>query len=98
MGFGAGHIADMNNRLKQNRAQRPSKRAKFKEKNREAIHAPETIAEMPQFKSVSETVLNDLKNTIRIRAQKDQKKERSLNGILLVFGLIFLIGFLKWLQ
>ncbi|RFC53908.1 hypothetical protein DXU93_10190 [Brumimicrobium aurantiacum] len=35
MGFGAGHMQDMNNRLKQNRAQRSSKRSKFKGNNRE---------------------------------------------------------------
>lgn len=38
MGFGAGHILDMNNRIKQNRAQRPSNREKFKGKNREGIY------------------------------------------------------------
>ncbi len=35
---GSGHVQDMNNRIKQNRAQRPSKRPKFKENNRENIY------------------------------------------------------------
>jgi hypothetical protein len=36
---GSGHVQDMNNRIKQNRAQRPSKRPKFKENNRENIYS-----------------------------------------------------------
>ncbi len=35
MSFGAGHTQDMINRIKQNKAQRASKRKKFKENNRE---------------------------------------------------------------
>lgn len=38
MSHGAGHILDMINRLKQNRALRPSNRQKFKERNRNIIH------------------------------------------------------------
>ena len=37
MGFGAGHVLDMINRMKQNRALRPSNRSKFKENNRDEI-------------------------------------------------------------
>ena len=38
-------IQDMNNRMKQNRNLRPSKRAKFKEKNRETIFEPSNESE-----------------------------------------------------
>jgi len=41
MSFG-GHVFDMINRMKQNRAQRPSNRAKFKENNRTLIYSKDS--------------------------------------------------------
>ncbi len=39
MGLRAGHLQDMNNRMKQNRAMRPSKKSKFKSNNRGTIYS-----------------------------------------------------------
>jgi len=41
MSFGAGHIQDMNNRMKQNRSSKPSKRSKFKENNQKGLYSKE---------------------------------------------------------
>lgn len=77
MGFGAGHIQDMNNRIRQNREQRPSNKPKFKENNREAIYAEtEVDSSLPQFKTVSAEELDKIKTGIRERAKTDQKNTK----------------------
>ncbi|MEO9510814.1 MAG: hypothetical protein ABJN84_00475 [Flavobacteriaceae bacterium] len=88
----------MNNRIKQNREQRPSKRAKFKENNRNGIYSTEQKADKLNFKNISIKDLNKLKHQIHERAKKDQKKELALYGIFFVFGLIILIGMLVLLN
>ncbi len=98
MAFGAGHVQDMNNRIKQNRAQRPSNRPKFKENNREGIYSTDKKTERPNFKTVPEKELTELKIKIRKRAEKERKKERLIFGIFIVFGLILIIGILIWLN
>ena len=74
MGFGVGHIQDMNNRIKQNRALSPSKRAKFKENNREGIYSTEVKTQKLKFKTVPEKELTKIKNQIRERSRVEQKK------------------------
>ncbi len=98
MGFGAGHVQDMNNRIKQNRAQRPSNRAKFKENNREGIYSTEKKTQKPKFKTVSKKELTEIKNQIRERAKAERKKEQLIYGTYLVCGLILIIGILIWLN
>lgn len=98
MGFGAGHVQDMNNRIKQNRAQRPSKRPKFKEKNRENIYSSEKIVLKPNFKTVSLNKLNRIKRKIRNRSKAEQKKERTINSVLIFIALIFIFGILVCLN
>ncbi|GGW40502.1 hypothetical protein [Arenibacter certesii] len=88
---GAGHVADMNNRLNRNRALKPSNRVRFKESNRDTIYtdvAPN--ATKLSFKEVSATELKKIKHHIRIRAKKD----RSRNLIVfigIVLALLFFI-------
>lgn len=59
MAFGAGHVQDMNNRIKQNRAQRPSKRPKFKEHYRQGIFSTEKKSLRPSFKTVASKELSE---------------------------------------
>ncbi|WP_283642839.1 hypothetical protein [Croceibacter atlanticus] len=98
MAFGAGHVQDMNNRMKQNRAQRPSNRPKFKENNRDGIYSTDKKTERPNFKTVPEKELTEIKKRIRKRAEKKQRKERLIFGIFIVCALISIIGILIWLN
>ena len=72
MSHGAGHILDMINRLKQNRAIRPSNKSKFKEHNRETIYSKRRKI---KFKTVPKEKLEEIKNQIRARAKSERKKE-----------------------
>lgn len=96
---GAGHILDMINRMKQNRAQRPSGRQKFKGKNREIINSEADNGIIKtKYKAVSEKELIVIKNRIQERAEIERKRERILKAVFLVIGLIVLIGFLIWMN
>ena len=83
MGLGAGHVLDMINRMKQNRAQKPSNRSKFKGKNRDSIYSSKNKNELT-FKTVSEEELDKIKKQIRKDAKTNQKKE------FVIYGLIFI--------
>ncbi|PID71245.1 MAG: hypothetical protein CR985_00810 [Flavobacteriales bacterium] len=98
MSYGAGHIMDMINRMKQNRAQRPSNRLKFKENNRNRIYSSDKESQQPIFKTVPEKELIEIKKRIRKRAKAEQKKERIVFGVLILFGIILLIVILIWLN
>ncbi|WP_422350102.1 hypothetical protein [Flagellimonas sp.] len=92
------NIQDMNNRIRQNRDQRPSKRAKFKENNRDPIYTASQKEEVPlNIKTVSETELDSIKKSIRKAALKDQKRLWILSALSLVFVLLVLFG-LFWLM
>lgn len=91
---GAGHVQDMNNRIRQNRAQRPSKRPKFREHNRETGYASEgQELHRMKFKTVAPDVLAKIKTQIRERAQRDTKKQKVVLVVLalLVALLLFLL-------
>nr|WP_299074536.1 hypothetical protein [uncultured Allomuricauda sp.] len=92
------NIQDMNNRIKQNLEQRPSKRAKFKENNRDGIYSTEQKANKLNFINVSEKDLKELKQRIHERAKSDQKKELTLYVIFFIFGIIILVGTLLLLN
>ena len=98
MGFGAGHVLDMINRMKQNRALRPSNRSKFKENNRDEIYSSDKEKNRLKYKTVSEKELNEIKKRIRERAKSDQKKELIIYGILFIFTILALIGIINWLN
>ncbi len=89
MSFGAGHVQDMNNRINQNRAQRPSNRAKFKENNREGIYSSKN-SEKPIFKTVSENELIKIKAEIQLKARTHQKKNRIISGIVITLLIVIL--------
>lgn len=95
--YGAGHIMDMINRMKQNRALRPSNRLKFKENNRDGLYAdPDESTELPIFKTVSEKELNEIKIRIREQAKIEQRRMRIIYVVICFCGLVALIGFLIW--
>lgn len=97
MSYGAGHALDAINRMKQNRKLRPSKRMKFKENNRETIYSRDKISDRPNFKTVPEEELNEIKARIRNRAKIERKKELILYGISFVFVLILMISIWIWI-
>lgn len=92
MSFG-GHVIDMINRMKANRAQRPSNRSKFKENNRSGIYNEKT--ERLQFKTVSEKELIEIKKQIRLRAKAEKRKELIIYGIVIVSFVIITFVLLK---
>lgn len=93
MGSGAGHVMDMNNRLKQNRALRTSNKAKFRENNRNTIYSKNnTKSKKLSFKTISQEKLNVIKQQICIRAKKQNRSERIIGFICIL--IVFLI--LQW--
>ena len=95
---GSGHVQDMNNRLKQNRAQRPSKRPKFREHNRENIYpSSDRKHENLKFKIVSKEKLTEIKKRIRERAKKDRQKEWIVLVVLVIIVLITAILIFWWI-
>ena len=82
-------IQDMNNRMKQNRNLKPSKRSKFIENNRGTIFVGTNKEDKPDFKEFSEF---QVKKTIsKIRTEAKSKKRRDL--IILVFFIILFATF-----
>ena len=69
----AGHVLDMINRSKQNRAQRPSQRRKFKDYGNNGIIITEKT-KRPKFKVVSDSELKSIKEKIKISAKEEQRK------------------------
>lgn len=96
MSYGAGHALDAINRMKQNRKLRPSKCIKFKENNRETIYSTDRKSNKPNYKTVPEKELNEIKARIRNRAKIERKKELILYGISFVFVLILMISIWVW--
>lgn len=93
MSGGAGHIADMNNRMRQNRSMKASNKPKFKSGNRDLNFNTKNSKEL-SFKKVSEGELNKIKSHI----QQDLKKEK-INQLyvfiisLIITTVIITIGF-----
>ncbi len=87
MSHGAGHILDMINRLKQNRAIRPSNKAKFKEHNRETIYSKRRKI---KFKTVPKEKLEKIKNRIRAQVKSEKKKEAIIYLACIAFVLAML--------
>ena len=95
---GAGHVQDMNNRLRQNRAQRPSKRTKFKEHNRDNMYSSSGYKHQTlKFKTVSKEKLAEIKKQIRKRAKKERKKEWIVLGTLAIIVFIIVLSILWWI-
>ncbi|WP_396590305.1 hypothetical protein [Allomuricauda sp. R78024] len=92
------NIQDMNNRIKQNREQRPSKRAKFKENNREGIYSTEKKVKKPTFRIVPEKDLKKIKQKIRQEAKASRKKEKIIFGVCLVITISIVLVMLALLN
>ena len=89
------HIQDMNNRIRQNREQRPSNRAKFKENNRAAIHTKAGGKEIqPNFKTTNAQELESIKSSIREKAKIENRKIKAFYYFLIVFAVAAAIGFI----
>lgn len=79
-------IQDMNNRMKQNRNLRPSKRAKFKENNRRTIYAGSNPGDRPTFKEFSAF---QVKKTIdKFRRETKAKKRLELIIMIVFLGVV----------
>lgn len=91
-------IQDMNNRMKQNRAQRPSARAKFKENNRESIYSENKKSDGLSFKTIPKEALIALKKEINARAKKEKARNQFINGMLSIFLILLLFAVLYWLN
>ncbi|WP_420602341.1 hypothetical protein [Flagellimonas sp.] len=89
------HIQDMNNRIRQNREQRPSNRAKFKENNRAAIHTKVDGKEtQPSFKTADAQELESIKSSIREKAKIENRKIKAFYYFLVAFAVAAAIGFI----
>jgi len=83
------NIQDMNNRIKQNRNLRPSKRAKFKEGNRETIYAGANREDKAYFKDFSEFQIKKAINKIRENAKSQKRLELILKVCLFTIISLF---------
>ena len=92
MSFGAGHVQDMNNRLKQNRANKPSKRAKFKENNREGIYSKKQESDRIKFHQVPKEKLVKIIESIRIKSRSENQKQIKILVISLIITIIIMIA------
>lgn len=90
MSHGAGHILDMINRLKQNRALRPSNRQKFKERNRDIIH---TGQHKLKDKKISAKELAVIKKRIKEKAKKTRHQQNIIVAVIFMITatIIFLV-------
>ena len=93
-----GNMQDMNNRIKQNRDQRPSQRPKFKGSNRAAIYSTEVKPERPTFKKLSETELKLVSRRIREAASKDLKRNQVVYAYFIVIAIFLSLALLLWLN
>lgn len=98
MSFGAGHAQDMINRIKQNKAQRTSKRKKFKENNREGIYVNYENSKGINSKTIPKKKLTKIKKEIRKTARKNRKRNIFIYMILFSSVLALLISLLLWLN
>jgi hypothetical protein len=93
MSGGAGHIADMNNRMKQNRSMKTSNKPKFKSNNRD-LNFSSGESQKLTFKKVSEEELARIKTEIRNKEQSERKKERIVITLTALILIIILTIFL----
>jgi hypothetical protein len=93
MSGGAGHVADMNNRMKQNRSMKTSNKPKFKSNNRD-LNFSNGESKKLTFKKVSEEELTRIKTEIRKKAESERKKERIIIALIVLMLIIILTVFL----
>ena len=86
-------IQDMNNRMKQNRNLRPSKRAKFKGDNRKTLYKETNEEDRPKFKEFSEFQVKKAIDKFRKNAKSDRRTE----WIILTMLIGAMIAFMAYL-
>lgn len=91
MSYGAGHILDMLQRMKQNRSLMTSKRNRFKNQLRDGIHEEDTDPERLYFPEVSEEELRRIKLKIRYEALQQRKRERAAYEIAIFVVVVFIL-------
>lgn len=82
------NIQDMNNRMKQNRNLRPSKRPKFKGNNRKTIYSSSNYEDRPSFREFSEFQVKSAVYKIRKKAKSKKRLE-----LILMISFFAIIGF-----
>lgn len=92
MSYGSGHVFDMINRMKQNRALRGSNRQKFK-KNSSHLYKTQK-SESPFLKKYSKEKIEQVRSEIINKANKINKKQEIVFWSFITFGVIFIILFL----
>lgn len=83
MSGGAGHISDMNNRMKQNRSMKPSKRAGFKSNNRD-LDFKKVKSDKLVFKKASDKDLAELRMKIKKQIKLQRIKDRVLYFLIII--------------
>jgi hypothetical protein len=89
MNFGAGHVMDMVNRIKQNHAIRPSNRARFKENQRQAIFENNTQSNVLRFRVFCKLEVAKIKSEIRRRKRLQSTIEKGLFALVFTCGALF---------
>lgn len=89
MSGGGGHMADMNNRMRQNRSIRSSNKPKFKSNNRD-LNFKEVKSEKLIFKKVSDEELAKARNEIRKKVKFERKKQRIIFYLIILLLIVFL--------
>ncbi len=91
---GAGHIMDMNNRMKQNRSMKNSQKEKFKLHNKDLVFKGDT--KKLEFKQVPEKELQRIKFEIRQRAKAERKREMLIFIAVLLLLAVLAYVFVVW--
>jgi hypothetical protein len=97
MPFGAGHIQDMNNRIKQNLANRPSNRKRFKENEGETFLGDKKPEKPLEFIKPSAAELEKILLDIRAKSNRKKKKQWLINGIIFLTIVLLLYKFFPFL-
>ena len=85
---GSGHIMDMNNRIKQNRALKKARKKKFSPGFSRFHKYTQTFRKKPEAKKMSEAEFQIVKKRIEIRARKEQRKNLLINFVLLLIAVL----------
>ncbi len=84
MSGGAGHLADMNNRMRQNRAAKTSNKLKFKGNNR-SLNFKSSDSKKRIKVAVSSEELEVIKSRIRNKIGQEQRRNILIVSVILMF-------------
>ena len=98
MSYGAGHIMDMINRMKQNREQRPSQRRKFRKNHDSTLINSHKETQKPHLKTIPEKELIAIKQQIREKLKKENRKSIIFTLTIVVLFILFFILIIYLLQ